>query len=76
MMTEGNIEQPRTNTRKPPAPNSGRFNRAQLARRWGVCKHTLINLEKRGLLNPIRLTKRTILYTKEDVESAEAAMRS
>jgi hypothetical protein len=57
--------------RRDPAEDSDYMNRRQLAQKWGCCKHTILNLEKRGIITPIRLTKRTILYSKSEVERVQ-----
>lgn len=44
--------------------------RAEVAGFLGISKHTVWNLERRGLLKPIRLSRRTLRYKAEEVENA------
>lgn len=44
--------------------------RAQLAVRWGCCRHTIA---RRNDLHPIRLGRRLVRYRLKDIEAIEAA---
>jgi len=42
--------------------------RRQVAKRLGLCTHSVRALERRGLLPRVQLTRRTIRYKQTDVE--------
>lgn len=56
-------------TQQPPK-NKSLLTRAEVAGILGISKHTVWNLERRGLLKPIRLSQRTLRYKAEEVENA------
>ena len=43
----------------------------ELCKRWGRCKNSLRNLEKRGVIRPLSVGGKTKIYSIEDVENAE-----
>ena len=52
------------------APTSGEnlISRKDTAARLGVCGRTVLNLEKRGLLQSVRLSLRCVKYRSADIE--------
>lgn len=47
--------------------------RRELAARWRCSGETIKRRQRSGLLNPIRLSKRLLLYKLSEVEALEAA---
>lgn len=47
------------------------INSNELCKRWGRCKNSLRNLEKRGVIRPLSVGGKTKIYSIEDVENAE-----
>ena len=48
---------------------SGLMSRMNAAKHLGLDRQTLIRFEKRGLLTPLRLGARMVLYRRDEVES-------
>jgi predicted site-specific integrase-resolvase len=44
------------------------WTRQETAKRLGVCPHSVMNLEKRGLLSAVRFGRRFVRYRPEEVE--------
>ncbi len=44
------------------------WTRKETAKRLGVCPHSVMNLEKRGLLSAVRFGRRFVRYRPEEVE--------
>ena len=48
---------------------SGLMSRMNAAKHLGLERQTLVRLEKRGLLTPMRLGARRVLYRRDEIES-------
>jgi DNA-binding transcriptional MerR regulator len=48
---------------------SGLMSRIDAAKHLGLDRQTLIRFEKRGLLTPLRLGARMVLYRRDEIES-------
>jgi DNA-binding transcriptional MerR regulator len=48
---------------------SGLMSRIDAAKHLGLERQTLVRLEKRGLLTPLRLNARRVLYRRSEIES-------
>ena len=48
---------------------SGLMSRIDAAKHLGLERQTLIRFEKRGLLTPLRLGARMVLYRRDEIES-------
>ena len=48
---------------------SGLMSRMNAAKHLGLERQTLVRLEKRGLLTPLRLNARRVLYRRDEIES-------
>jgi predicted site-specific integrase-resolvase len=48
---------------------SGLMSRMNAAKHLGLERQTLVRLEKRGLLTPLRLNARRVLYRRSEIES-------
>jgi hypothetical protein len=47
--------------------------RRELAERWRCSRETIKRKQRSGLLNPIRLSQRLLLYKVSEIEALEAA---
>mgnify|MGYP003289364230 CR=1 FL=1 len=45
----------------------------ELCERWSICKATLYNYQKDGVVTPIHVGGRKVVYKMEDILAAEAA---
>lgn len=45
----------------------------ELCERWKICKATLYNYQKAGVISPIHMGGKKVVYKMEDVLAAEAA---
>jgi len=54
-------------------PRSPMVTRKEACQTLGVCTATLRRYELRGILNPVRLSKRNIVYRASDIDSITGA---
>lgn len=58
-----------------PAIPAGLFDKRMTAEYFRVCEKTIDNLVKRGVITPVRMTRR-VMFRREDLDKAIEAARS